>query len=180
MIDEIVTLSSRIAYENRWLRVREDRIRRRDGSEGIYGVVERPDFVVVAAVEAGRMTLVEQYRYPIRARQWELPMGTCELIPGALPEDMAITELREETGLVAGKLTYAGEVFQGPGYCNQRGHLFLATDLTQGPVERELSEQDLICRCFQIAEVMAMVRDGTIRDALTIAALGMLQIKALL
>ena len=47
MTDDITTLSSRIAYENRWLRVREDRIRRRDGSDGLYGVVERSDFVVV-------------------------------------------------------------------------------------------------------------------------------------
>jgi 8-oxo-dGTP pyrophosphatase MutT (NUDIX family) len=133
MNDEVTTLGSRIAYENRWLRVREDRIRRRDGSEGLYGVVERSDFVIVVPVQDGRVTLVEQYRYPIRARQWELPMGTCELAPGITPAAMAATELREETGLVAGRLTYAGEVFQGPGYCTQRGHLFLATDLSQGP-----------------------------------------------
>ena len=180
MTDEVTTLGSRIAYENRWLRVREDRIRRRDGSEGIYGVVERSDFVIVAPVEGGRITLVEQYRYPIRARQWELPMGTCELMPGATPESMAATELQEETGLVAGSLLYAGEVFQGPGYCNQRGHLFLASDLSQGPAQRETSEQDLICRTFEVEDVMTMVRQGTIRDALTIAALGMLRIKALL
>lgn len=180
MTNDITTLASRIAYENRWLRVREDRIRRQDGSEGIYGVVERPDFVIVAPLKDGRITLVEQYRYPIRARQWELPMGTCELAPGATPEFMATTELREETGLVAGSLLSVGEVLQGPGYCNQRGHLFLATELTQGLVDREASEQDLICRSFTVDAVMTMVRDGIIRDALTIAALGLLRIKALL
>jgi hypothetical protein len=163
MTDEVTTLGSRIAYENRWLRIREDRIRRRDGSEGIYGVVERPDFVIVAPVQGGRITLVEQYRYPIRARQWELPMGTCETAPGTTPADMA-----------------ASEVFQGAGYCTQRGHLFLATDLSQGPAQREPSEQDLICRTFEIEDVMAMVRNGAIRDALTIAALCMLRLKALL
>ena len=180
MADDVITLDSRIAYENRWLRVREDRIRRRDGSEGLYGVVERSDFVIVAPLQGGRITLVEQYRYPIRARQWELPMGTCELMPGTTPANMAANELREETGLVAGRLLYAGEVLQGPGYCTQRGHLFLATDLSQGPAAREASEQDLICRDFEVEAVMAMVRDGTIRDALTIAALGILRLKALL
>jgi hypothetical protein len=54
MNDEVTTLGSRIAYENRWLRVREDRIRRRDGSEGLYGVVERSDFVIVVPVQDGR------------------------------------------------------------------------------------------------------------------------------
>jgi 8-oxo-dGTP pyrophosphatase MutT (NUDIX family) len=180
MRDEVTTLDSRIAYENRWLRVREDRIRRRDGSEGLYGVVERSDFVIVVPVQDGRITLVEQYRYPIRARQWELPMGTCELAPDITPAAMAATELREETGLVAGRLTYAGEVLQGPGYCTQRGHLFLATDLSQGPAEREPSEQDLVCRGFGIEEVLAMVRDGTMKDALSIAALGLLRLKGLL
>ena len=39
MSAEIVTVSSRIAYENKWLRLREDIVRRPDGSDGLYGVV---------------------------------------------------------------------------------------------------------------------------------------------
>jgi ADP-ribose pyrophosphatase len=178
--DEIETLSTRIAYENPWTRVREDRIRRRDGSEGLYGVVERSDFVVVVPLQDGRITLVEQYRYPVRARFWELPMGMWEEAPGTDPQVLAAGELREETGLVAGAMTYAGDMFQGAGYSTQRGHVFLATDLTQGADARETTEQDLICRDFAVAEVEAMVRDGTIKDAMTIAALGMLRLKGLL
>ena len=42
-------LKSRIAYENAWLRLREDVVLRPDGAEGIYGVVElRPSVGVVA------------------------------------------------------------------------------------------------------------------------------------
>jgi hypothetical protein len=44
---EIQQLSTRAVYENRWMRVREDEVRRPDGSQGIYGVVEKPDFVIV-------------------------------------------------------------------------------------------------------------------------------------
>ena len=33
-------LDSRVVYENRWIRVREDAVVRPDGGEGIYGVVE--------------------------------------------------------------------------------------------------------------------------------------------
>jgi hypothetical protein len=36
-----------VVYENRWMKVREDAIRRQDGSIGIYGVVEKSDFVVI-------------------------------------------------------------------------------------------------------------------------------------
>src|SRR5947209_9572611 len=66
---DIETLSTRSVYENRWMRAREDAVRRRDGSEGIYGVVEKPDFVVIAPVEEdGRVHLVQQYRYPVAGR----------------------------------------------------------------------------------------------------------------
>jgi 8-oxo-dGTP pyrophosphatase MutT (NUDIX family) len=180
MAGSYLTLSSRIAYENRWTRVREDRIRRADGSDGLYGVVERPDFALIVPWQDGRLTLVEQYRYPIRARAWEFPMGMWEHAPGTDPVLLAAAELREETGLVAGRMSHAGEIFQGPGYCTQCGHIFLATDLSQGDTEREATEQDMICRSFALAEVEAMIRDGTLRDAMTLAAFGLLRVKGLL
>ncbi|HEY0181897.1 MAG TPA: NUDIX hydrolase [Rhodopila sp.] len=180
MVSPYVTLSSRIAYENRWTRVREDRIRRADGSDGLYGVVERADFVVIVPWQDGQLTLVEQYRYPIGARMWEFPMGMWERAPGTDPTVLAAAELREETGLIAGRLTHEGEIFQGPGYCNQRGHIFLATDLTQGQTDREPTEQDMICRSFGLAAFEAMVRDGVVREAMTLSAFGMLRIKGLL
>jgi ADP-ribose pyrophosphatase len=79
MAVDIETLGTRIVYENRWMRVREDAIRRRDGSEGIYGVVEKPDFVAIVPLEDdGRIHLVQQYRYPVGARYWEFPQRAWE------------------------------------------------------------------------------------------------------
>ena len=43
-LGRVRTTSSREVYRNPWLRVREDTVERDDGSHGIYGVVERPDF----------------------------------------------------------------------------------------------------------------------------------------
>jgi ADP-ribose pyrophosphatase len=180
MTNPYVTLSTRIAYENPWTRVREDKIRRQDGSDGIYGVVERTDFVVVAAVQAGLVTLVEQYRYPVHARMWEFPMGMWEQAPETDPAVLAAAELREETGLVAGRMVYAGHIFQGPGYCSQRGHIYLATDLTRGATQREVTEQDMVARDFPLAELEAMIRSGAILDGMTIAAFGLLRVKGLL
>src|SRR5882762_8060976 len=111
MADDIVTTGTRIVYENRWMRVREDGIRLRDGSTGIYGVIEKSDFVIVAAFEAGRLHLVEQFRYPVGGRYWELPQGASEQAPGADPLDVARAELREEAGIEAEHLTYAGSLF---------------------------------------------------------------------
>ncbi|MFL5257930.1 MAG: NUDIX domain-containing protein [Rhodopila sp.] len=180
MTSPYVTLSTRIAYENPWTRLREDRIRRPDGSDGIYGVVERSDFVVVVPIQDGRVTLVEQYRYPVQARMWEFPMGMWENTPGTDPAVLAAAELREETGLTAARMIHAGQIFQGPGYCNQRGHIFLATGLTRGETQREVTEQDMIARDFSLAELEAMIRDGVLLDGMSIAAFGLLRLKGLI
>jgi ADP-ribose pyrophosphatase len=180
MVSPFVTLSSRIAYKNQWTLIREDRIRRADGTDGLYGVVERADFAVVVPWQDGCLTLVEQYRYPVGERMWEFPMGMWEHAPGTDPMVLAAGELREETGIIAGTMVQAGEIFQGPGYCTQRGHIFLATDLTQGDTEREATEQDMICRRFTLFEFETMIRDGTLRDAMTLSAFCLLRMKGLL
>ncbi len=180
MADDIVTTSTRVVYENRWMRLREDGIRLRDGSTGIYGVIEKSDFVIVAAVEAGRLHLVEQFRYPVGGRYWELPQGASEQAPDADPLAMAHAELREETGIVAAHMEYAGSLFLAYGFATPRSHVFLATGLRQGAAAPEPTEQDMITGAFDLAEVETMIRDGVIRDASTVAALGLLRLKGML
>ena len=63
-------VSTREVYRNPWMAVREDEIRRPDGSDGIYSVVDKPDFALVIPAEPDGFHLVEQYRYPVRRRAW--------------------------------------------------------------------------------------------------------------
>ena len=175
---EITQITSRVAYENPWLRVREDTVRHADGSPGLFGVVERRPFVVLVPWQDGCITMVQQYRYPVRRRLWELPMGTCE--PGVPPLQTAATELREETGLLAASLEPIATVFQGAGYSDQCGHVFLATGLRQGPAAREASEQGMVQRAMELAEIEAMIRAGTLQDAISLAAFALLRFRGLL
>ena len=178
---DIDTLATRVVYENRWMRVREDDIRYRDGSPGLYGVVEKPDFVVVAAQEPdGSLHLVQQFRYPIGMRSWELPQGAWEQQPGADPAEVARGELREETGLDAGEMIHAGHLFQAGGYATQAFNVYLARNLRRATAALEPTEQDLIARAFPAEHVLDMVRHGEIKDASTVAALGLLRLKGLL
>lgn len=178
---EITTLSSRLVYENRWMKLREDRIRRQDGSEGIYGVVDKPDFVAIAALDDdGCLHLVEQYRYPVGGRFWELPQGAWESDPQADPEAVARGELREETGLDAGEFIRVGHLFECYGYSNQGCHIFLARQLTQTASQLDHEEQGLISRRFPVSDVLKMIDSGVIRDAITVAVIGMLMLKGLL
>ena len=171
------TLGSRVVYENRWMRVREDRTRRHDGSEGIYGFVEEPDFVIIAPVQDGVVHLVQQFRYPIRQRQWEFPQGSWEERPDALPEDIARGELKEETGLVARTITEVGHLFPLYGTATQGFRIFFATGLEQRERDLDAEEQDLIARAFRLAAVDEMILNGEIQDAATIASLSMLRLR---
>lgn len=178
---EIETLSSRPIYANPWLRVREDEIRRRDGSTGIYGVVEKDDFAVIVPVEPdGAVHLVEQFRYPVGARYWELPQGAWQGEDAPDPLVLARGELREATGLLAGRMTAIGDLFVSYGYATQRFHLFVATELTPGAPMLDAEEQGLVSRRFAWPDVRRMLADGTIKDAVTVAAFGLLALKGLL
>ncbi len=175
---DIKTKSTRVVYENRWMRVREDAIERADGSPGIYGVVEKPDFAIIAPIDNGVIHLVEQYRYPVQGRYWELPQGSWER-SGVDPLELARAELREETGLTAETMIHVGHLFECYGYSTQGYDIYLAQGLTPGATEREHTEQDMIARAFPIEDVLRMITDGAIKDATTVAALGLLRLKGL-
>ena len=171
------TLSSRVVYQNRWMTVREDAIRRDDGSEGIFGVVEKPEAAMVIPVEDGRVHLVQQFKYAAGARFWEFPQGTWEQASGYSIEDLARGELREETGLVASELHFLARIHIAYGFLAQSMHVFAATGLTQLAALPELEEQDIVRGCFTWSEFHAMVAKGEIADAQTLAALSLLRLK---
>ena len=164
------TLGTRQVYANAWMTVREDAIRLLDGTESIYGVVDKPTFALVIPRDGDRLHLVEQFRYPMGARRWEFPMGTAPDRAEIEPAVLAARELEEETGLVAGRMELLGDLDLAPGMSSQREHIFLATELVEGPTRREHTEQDMHSRWFTTAEFEAMVRGGELVDAQTLAA----------
>lgn len=154
--------------------MREDDIRRPDGSAGIYAVVDKPTYALVIPRDSDatgqRFHLVEQFRYPIGLRRWEFPQGTAPDRAELDAAELAARELREETGLIAAEMTALGLLDVAPGMSSQRGRVFLATGVTEGPHEREHEEQDMRSAWFTRAEVEQMMRDGIITDAQTLAA----------
>lgn len=174
-------LSSELVYKNPWTAVREDKIIHPGGKEGLYGIVERGPFAVIMPVhEDGRITLVQQFRYPVGKRLWEFPMGMWETRPDAEAEALALGELREETGLRAGELIHAGTLYQGAGYSTQKGHVFLARNLVRGEAEREASEADMVVRDVTLAEFERMIVDGEMTCMVTLAAFAQIRARGLL
>jgi 8-oxo-dGTP pyrophosphatase MutT (NUDIX family) len=171
------TLRSRIVYQNRWMTVREDDVRRPDGSDGIFGVVEKPDAAMVIPVENGRVHMVEQFKYAVGGRFWEFPQGTWEQESNYTIEDLARGELREETGLVATELEFLARIYIAYGFLTQPMHVFVATGLTQLDAQPEKEEQDIIRGSFAWNEFYQMVEDGRVADAHTLAAVSLLRLK---
>ena len=161
-------------YRNSWLTIREDDIRRPDGSPGVYAVVDKPTYALViprvSDSDGERFHLVEQFRYPLGLRRWEFPQGTAPDRADLDGTELAARELREETGLRADSLTELGLLDVAPGMSSQRGRVFLATGITEGPHDREHEEQDMRSAWFARSEVEKMMRDGVITDAQSIAA----------
>jgi 8-oxo-dGDP phosphatase len=169
-MEHIVRVASREVYRSRWMKVREDQIRRADGSYGSYGVIDRPDYALVIARDGDRFCLVEQFRYPLGLRRWEFPQGTAPDLADVEPAALAERELREETGLRAEAMVFLGLLDVMPGLCSQRGRVFLATGITEGEHEREHEEQDMHSAWFSRGEVERMIVEGEITDAQSIAA----------
>ena len=171
----ITTLSSREIYRNRWLRLREDRILRSNGKEGIYSVVDKEECAIILPIENDRVWLVEQFRYTIQERAWELPQGGWEeaIVD---PEELARGELKEETGLHADRMVCLGALWIAYGFARQKQHVFLAAGLKQAKTDRDAEEHDLVVRSIAIADFEQMMREGTIADASTLAAWGLYQL----
>ena len=164
------TLASRDVYENPWIRVREDRVRRPDGGTGVYGVVEvrNPAVFVVALTDADEVLLVTVDRYPTGGPSVEVPAG------GSDGEDLLLAaqrELREETGRAAAGWRALGEVHSLNGVAAARGQVFLATALEHvGGAETE-AEGISAVRAVPVSEVVAMVGRGEITDNESLGAL---------
>ena len=174
---EIKTLARKIVYQNKWMIVREDRIQRASGVEGVFGVVEKTDFVVIIPVSEGFIHLVEQYRYPVQARFWELPQGSWEENVDADPKLVAAGELREETGLHANTMIYVGHQYLAYGYSNQGYHIYLATDFDQQATDLDVEEEGLITKKFTLQEFEAMLKNEIIKDATTANAYNLAKLK---
>jgi len=173
----VETLETKSVYANRWMSVREDTVRRPDGSSGIYAVVDTPDIALIVPTDGERLHLVEQYRYPVRGRRWEFPSGSEDSSTDADPEALARRELREETGLVANTLTPLGTLDVAPSMINHQCRVFLATDLSHGEPQRDLEEQDMRSAWFGRLDVQRMIKQGAITDGKSIAAFALLLVR---
>jgi 8-oxo-dGTP pyrophosphatase MutT (NUDIX family) len=164
------TLSTRMVYENPWIRVREDQVINPSGGRGIYGVVMyRNRAVGVVPIDDEDHTwLVGQYRYTHHSYEWEIPEGGCP--EGESLEECAARELLEETGLVAESYEQIGELQLSNSTTDEQAYLFVAKGISRTEAEPEETEKLMIKR-LPVSEAIRMAMDGEIKDAMSVVAL---------
>ncbi len=164
------TLATRGVYQNPWISVREDQVIQPDGTPGIYGVVHfaHKAVGVLPVDEQGRIWLVGQYRYPIGQYSWEIPEGGSHA--GETPEEAARRELREETGLLAGRLDRIAVAHLSNSVSDEEAVIFRATELQPGPSSPEGCER-IEVRVEEWETVWGMLGRGELTDSMTVIAL---------
>lgn len=163
--------SSRVVYENPWIRVREDLVVRPDGGDGLYGVVQmqHPAVFVVPLTDDDEVVLVEIDRYTVaEPHSLEVPAGATD---GEDPLVAAQRELREETGLAADEWTRLGRMNALVGVADAPEHVYLARGLHHVGGAALLDDGIVGVHRVPFAEALAMVADGRITDGETLACL---------
>lgn len=166
-------VSSRRVYTGRVISLDVDEVRFPNGSIGELEMIRHSGAsAVVPLVDAAKadpeVVLIRQYRYAANGYMYEIPAG--RLDPDESPEECASRELREETGYSADRLRQLTTIYTTPGFTDERIHLFVAEDLTNGVATPE-ADEFMETHQIPLSQAVAMVRSGEIVDAKTAIAL---------
>lgn len=137
-------------------------------------VVRHPGAVsVVPLLDDGTVVLVRQYRAPIDQMVLEIPAGKRDVADEPL-EETARRELIEEVGLSPGRLEHLAMFHNSIGFCDEESHVFLGTELTPAPMDRQgIEEAHMEIVHVALADTPAMISAGEITDAKTVIGLSL-------
>lgn len=120
---------------------------------------------MIPLLSDGTVLMERQYRYPHGRIFFEIPAGKLNYREED-PLEAAKRELREETGAVAEKYTYLGELIPSPALISERIQMYLAEDISF--TDRELDEDEFLdVERVPLSELYDMVMRGEIADAKT-------------
>ena len=162
-------VSGELVFDGTLLKVRRDEVRLPDGSLGTREYIRHPGAVaIVPLFDDGRVLLERQFRYPHGREFIEVPAGKLEANEPHL--ETAKRELLEETGYTAQEWSRLGVIHTAIAYTNEAIDLFVCRKLKH--VGSKLDQGEFLeTLIVGFDEAIAMIRDGRITDAKTVAAL---------
>jgi ADP-ribose pyrophosphatase len=169
MIQKEIQIDSKPVFSGKILGVRVDTVRLPDGNTATREIVEHGGAVVMVPMpDAESVILVRQYRHPTGQIMLELPAGA--LGKGEDPDHSAAREMAEETGFVPRQLEKLLEFYVAPGYCQEKLHLYLATDLVPQKAQGD-PDEFVETEVISLAAALNKIASGEICDAKTIIGL---------
>jgi len=164
---DLEIVSTDLVYEGAVWNVRSDTVRYGDG-EMTRQYVDHPGAAAVVALDDDeRVVLVQQYRHPIKERDWEIPAGLLDVV-GEPPLETAKRELTEEVDLEADRWQHLVSMHTTPGGNDEVVHIFLARGLRSVETDyvREHEESDMRVERVSLAEVIDGVLAGRLRNGI--------------
>ena len=162
-------LSKETVYKGIAFNVENLLVRLPDERERNYNLVRHHNSVTIIPIDAENMVwFVTQFRMGSENILLELPAGVMD--ENETPMDCALREVREETGMAAGKMEQLGSVYLAPGYSNELNHIFLATDLHYDPLDMD-EDEFLQVKKIPLKEMRSLVNEGKLQDSKSLAAL---------
>jgi 8-oxo-dGTP pyrophosphatase MutT (NUDIX family) len=161
-------IKSEILLQGRTFKVRRDTLKTPDGHETRLEIIEHGGSVVLVPLDGdGNILFIRQYRHATGGELLELPAGTRDAEEPY--EECAGREIREETGMEAGRLQKVGEFYLAPGYSSEFMAVFLATDLKHNPLDPD-EDEFLQVEKIPVKDVTAMFLRGDAPDSKSLAA----------
>lgn len=166
-----IPLNQETIFEGILIDVSHMQVRLPDGGLSLREIVHHNGGVAIVPVsDDGQVTLVRQHRIAVDEVTLEIPAGKRD----SLSEDPLLAarrELEEECGLKSGRMELLTVMLPTPGYCNERLHIYLATELIPCKPHPD-KDEFLSVETIPFAQAIQHVLNGELTDGKT--ALGLL------
>ncbi len=126
--------------------------------EGPYEIVEHAHAVAILVERDGKVLFVRQYRPAVRSDTLEIPAGLID--KGETPHAAAIRELAEEAQLT-GDLEYLAGFYLSPGFCDEKLHVFRATNLRVAYAKPD-DDEDITIEWHDPQQILQDAREGRV------------------
>lgn len=164
-------LASKIVFESRWIRVRQDKVELPDGTvRSDYFVRETKRVVYAFALtESGKVILNNQYKHGVADFLKEIPAGMVE--DGERPEAAVKRELLEETGYAPKRVKLLAEFYGDPTGSNTKIWCYLATGCTKIAAPEHNPTEIIELEFVTIAKLKQYVKRGKINSQGSLAVI---------
>lgn len=151
-------------YQSPMFKLREDRLRIKDGDETTYAYMQRSDAVIVVPVTRdGKMILIRQYRYPVDDRCLEVTAGGSHDTGDASLEEIVRKELQEEIGATCQDLQYITCFYTSSSITNEKCHVFLALNVEMNKEQNSEETEDIEIQTESIETALDLARRGAVK-----------------